>query len=235
MFIKILIALFFQELWRLRISFHFAYRLLIYLTATVLVDIATHLSDNTLAGGVYLAGVPYIGPVMDKIGKSKELHVNLLEEHDVALANRSTIKFVQSMFLDQNASWEKMCLFMGMSLSQSPQDRIFTVTRPQSPDKLYELGGQGFPLLVVNGTHDVYIDGSELVKEVEPHFKNLQVHAFERGGSHALHIENEEEVMFVIASFVRQVASKVRSLHPEPILLLLTIGDSETDASKTVE
>lgn len=181
-------------------------------SATVMVDIAEHLPSDTLAGGVYLGALPYIGPIMGKVGTSTILGFlpGLTSETDVVLSSSTATAFADSLFTKPDeVPWEIKCLWIGMAAYQTPKHRSFALSRPQSPEKFLGLGQKGFPLLIVNGTQDRQVFGHVVVEEMKPYFKNLDVCMIENGGGHAVHYENEKEVMDSITAFARKVGAKV--------------------------
>lgn len=99
-----------------------------------------------------------------------------------------------------------------MAAHQTPMHRRFILSRPQDPARLFELGKQGFPLLIVNGTEDQQVKGDAVVTEMKQYFKNLKICMIEKGGSHAIHYENEKEVMDSIVAFASEIVLKVSSL-----------------------
>lgn len=183
--------------------------------ATVIADIATHLPFDTLAGAVYLVALLYIGPVMERVGTSTILGFlpGLTSENDATLFSGTATAFTDSLFAHpEDVPWEMKCLWIGMAAHQTPMHRRFILSRLQDPARLFELGQQGFPLLIVNGTQDQQVKGDAVVAEMKQYFKNLKICMIEKGGSQAVHYENEKEVMNSIVAFASEIVLKVSSL-----------------------
>ena len=180
--------------------------------ATVLADIASNLEDGSVAGAVYLSALPYVGPILPKVAtpEIQSIMPGLQEENDVILALKSLLKFSDLLFNDPSAiPWELKWKWGGMATVQSPSHRRLLLSRLQDPAKLFRLGENGFPLLIIHGKNDKQVDGQVVVEEMKPLFKNLDVCLIEKGGSHAVHIENERDVLDSIRSFVNRVYASV--------------------------
>lgn len=178
--------------------------------ATVVADIASYLPDGIIAGVVYLAALPYIGPIMGRVGTQTILGMlpALFCEDSVATSTRTAIKFIDTLFVDPSSiSWETKALWIGMAACQTPTDRSLSLSRPQDPSKLHELGRQGLPLLIVNGTSDQQVKGGAVVEEMKSYFKDLDVVMISKKGSHAVFYENQDEVMDAVTAFSNRVHS----------------------------
>ncbi|KAK0492033.1 alpha/beta-hydrolase [Armillaria luteobubalina] len=167
-------------------------------TGIIVCDIAAHLPKDTLAGVVYLAALPFIGPIMDRVVSPLVLGFlpDLFRTDDVNLNAKTTIEFVESLFSDP-----KTC---GTALLHPPQVCKNVVSRAQDPEKLYELAKKGLPLLALSGSADEQVYGAVVVEEMRPYYKNMDVHTVE-GGSHALFYDNEAEVADSISAFASKV------------------------------
>lgn len=152
---------------------------------------------------------------MERVGTSTILGFlpGLTSENDVTLFSSTATAFTDSLFAHpEDVPWEMKCLWIGMAAHQTPMHRRFILSRPQDPARLFELGKQGFPLLIVNGTEDQQVKGDAVVTEMKQYFKNLKICMIEKGGSHAIHYENEKEVMDSIVAFASEIVLKVSSL-----------------------
>jgi pimeloyl-ACP methyl ester carboxylesterase len=182
------------------------------LLGTVACDIASHLPKDTLMGVVYLAGLPFIGPIMGRVGTSTVLGFlpGLFNTDDVNINAKTVIDFVDSLFADpKNVPFNFKTACLGNALLQSPKVCNNVLSRPQDPEKLFELGKGGLPMLILGGTADQQVKNSVVAEEMRPYYKNLDVCMVE-GGSHALFYDNEAEVVDSISSFASRVyASKL--------------------------
>lgn len=126
----------------------------------------------------------------------------LQEEHDVLASARSFIAFSDMLFTDpESIDWDIRCKWNGMASFQLPMHRRFLFTRQHDPTKLIEQGEKNFPMLVIHGKHDRHLRAEPVIEELRSIFKFIEVHIFEKGGSHAVHLENESEVMTSILRF----------------------------------
>ncbi|EJD03379.1 alpha/beta-hydrolase [Fomitiporia mediterranea MF3/22] len=176
--------------------------------AAICVDIAANFSENPLAGVVYLSGLPYVGPIIQKVATPEVLGMvpGLTSEDSIATALSTTRAFVDSLFLDAaKTPWELQVLWFGMTGIQRPLHRQLSLTRQQDPSRFFELGKQGLPLVVLGGKHDRQIMSNVVADEMRPYFKNIEVHLIEKGGSHAVFFENQDETMDKIIDFTRRV------------------------------
>ncbi len=129
----------------------------------------------------------------------------LFSTDDVNLSTKSTIDFVDTLFADpKNVPFSFKTSCLGTALLQSPKACSNVVSRPQDPEKLYELAKEGLPLLALSGTADQQVHGDVVVEEMRSYFKNMDVHTVE-GGSHALFYDNEAEVIDSISRFGSKV------------------------------
>ncbi|KAI5117032.1 hypothetical protein M0805_002248 [Coniferiporia weirii] len=198
------------------------------LGATVAVDIVSHLPDDTIAGIVYLNAVPYIGSIIQRIGTPTiyDILPRLLCEDSVQTSIKAIADLYDGLFMDPSTiPWELKCLWTGMGICQTPAHRTFVMTRPQDPKKLFELGENGFPVLILNGTKDKIVCSDFVVAEMQPLFKNLELALIEKGGSHAVFYENTEEVMDRITKFaVRVHATSGDDMAPNSQLITSSDG-----------
>ena len=102
---------------------------------------------------------------------------------------------------DNIVSWETRCMLLGMSVLMSQNTRLLAASHEQDPTKLFELGKQGFPLLLVHGAHDGYMSGKKVFEELQPIFTNIKLKMIEKGGSHIVFLENPEEIMDSVLQF----------------------------------
>lgn len=183
------------------------------LIGTVACDVAAHLPKGYLSGIVYIAALPFIGPIMQRVGTPVVLGFlpGMFGENDVNVATDTAIDFVDSVFANPEAvPFDLKTSWLGMSVLQRPAVTQFVLSRPQDPTRLFELGAEGFPLLIISGTKDKQVYGDIVVKEMQPYFKSLKSHTIE-GAGHASFYDAPEEVADTISAFVKEVISAVRS------------------------
>ncbi|THH06994.1 hypothetical protein EW146_g9449 [Bondarzewia mesenterica] len=184
------------------------------LGATAVCDIASHLPSDTLGGIVYLNALPYIGPIMGRIGTQVILgfQPGLITNDDVNLSLSTIVDFIESLFVKPDAvPFALKCSWMGCAVLQSPKVRALLLTRSQDPSDLFKLGAEGLPLLVLSGTVDSQVKGDVVVKEMQEQFKNVDFNMIE-GGGHALFYEFPDQVINSIDSFASKVLEEQRWL-----------------------
>ncbi|KAI5117030.1 hypothetical protein M0805_002246 [Coniferiporia weirii] len=190
------------------------------LGATVAADMASYLPDGTLVAIVHLNAVPYMGPILQRSNTPTIAKVSpgLYGEDSVQASVKSIPDLFDAQFIDPSTiPWELKCLWTGMASCQTPAHRTFISTRAQDPTRLLELGKNGLPLLILNGTEDKLINSKVIVAEMQLHFKNLEVSWIEKGGDHAVFYENAGEVIDAITKFARMELTN-------PLSLILSIN-----------
>ncbi|KAH9483247.1 Non-heme chloroperoxidase [Psilocybe cubensis] len=180
------------------------------LGATVACDICANLEPGAISGIVYAAGMPYLGPVTSVVGKPFVLGClpGLYCTDNVNVSVETKVAFVDSVFTDPDSvpihiKWA----WLGSATVQYPAVSRAVLGRIQDPEKLYEAGSNGLPLLLVYGTEDKHLDGEAADKWMRPHFKDFEVH-FIQEGSHSPFYDNEEEFVGVLVNFASRVFSK---------------------------
>ncbi|EJD03381.1 alpha/beta-hydrolase [Fomitiporia mediterranea MF3/22] len=181
--------------------------------ATMCVDIAAHFPENPFAGIVYLCGLPHVGPIIQRVITPEVLSMvsGLVSEDSIATSLSTMRTFIDLLFLNPTKiPWEFRVLLFGMTGLQRPFHRQLTLTRHQDPSRLFELGKQGLPLLVLGGSYDRQIMNDAVAAEMRPYFRNMEVHSIEKDGSHAVFLENQEETMDRILDFARRVNARAK-------------------------
>ncbi|KAF8816529.1 alpha/beta-hydrolase, partial [Phlegmacium glaucopus] len=177
------------------------------LGGTVACDICAHLGHDAISGIAYVAGVPHMGPIINEIGTPLILGFlpGLFSTDDVLLSQRARIAFVDSMFNEPDTvpislKWSSL----GASILQSPSVCQLVLSREQDPEKLFEAGSRGLPLLVIKGPLDKQVQTDVVVDVVRPHFKDLEVYTVE-GGSHTMFYDNQKDFVGTLTGFAFRV------------------------------
>lgn len=197
--------------------------------ATVISDIAAYMPSNTLAGVVYIAPCPYIGQIMQEIGSKfiLDLLITLTTDSTADTVTTGLGTFSDSCFTDANTiPWSIRAFWRGMASFQKQHHMLFSATRPQDPSKLFELGANGLPVLLLSGTSDKLVMAPAIKSAVQRLFKNSEIHLLP-GAGHTPHYENKEVVMSYISSFVRRHTDKVRHMSFIYQYIILTIRISQ--------
>ncbi|KAF8905798.1 Alpha/Beta hydrolase protein [Gymnopilus junonius] len=154
--------------------------------ATVACDVCANLESGSISGIVYAAGLPYMGPVMNEVGKPLILGFlpGLFSTDDVLLSIHTKIAFIDSIFNNPD----------GVPVGLNVQDPVVCkalLSRTQDPGKLFQAGSDGLPLMMISGTKDTHI------------------HTIE-GGSHAMFYDNTEVFVKAVAEFATRVTRNSR-------------------------
>lgn len=176
---------------------------------TVAADYCQYVEPLPVSGIIYACALPYVGPIMGVVGLPAILGFmpGLFTTDDVILNRRISIEFGDSVFAQpEKVPFKTRCEWIGSSIFQGPKDAHFVCSRPQDPAALFKAGSQGVPMLILSGTADRQVDGQALVREMKPHFKNLQV-KFLEGAGHAIFYDDYEGTVEAMTSFVRQVTA----------------------------
>ncbi|KAI5996871.1 alpha beta-hydrolase [Pisolithus orientalis] len=173
------------------------------LGATVATDVCQHISPTPLAGIIYAAPLPYIGPIMAELGKPTIAPIREgLMAPDVATVMDSKIKFVLSTFVDPDAvDYPTIASWIGSGAYISGEGVKRAITRPQNPAGLYAAGKAGLPLLFLYSHEDAQLDNEVAVNEVGCFFENKKVIVIPRSG-HAVFHDNQSRVVAEIISFI---------------------------------
>lgn len=190
-------------------------------SGVVVVDITTYLPPDTLSGAVYLGSffsVNHIPPYCTSFAKEQVAVMASPEATQEALRT-AIVQFSDGIFdlypdcvpyspVDARARqlkrWDTQSAWLGYGVHQSTLDRGCVVGRSQDSTRLFELGKEGFPILILHGTQDALVRPEPIVKDAKEHFKNAKIALIE-GGTHAVFDDSPTEVMKHIGAFAEEV------------------------------
>ncbi|TFK50523.1 alpha/beta-hydrolase [Heliocybe sulcata] len=193
-----------------------------YFAATVVADICAHLRPCPIAGAVFISALPYIGPVMQSVGKSTILSIipHLLPSSESNITQVKTLltSFIDSCFGNpERVPFAVKTSWVGMAALQPPSVTEFVFTRAQDPQPMFNEGQKGLPLLCICGADDPFVDGQAVVREMKPHFPKLTDISVP-GGSHAVFYDQREDVVAALLVFGAKVMGKKVTI-PKRILV----------------
>jgi len=178
--------------------------------ASIAADICAHINPNPLLGIVYLAALPVVGPVLERVATPRALSIlpGLFNNTDVTHSLHARQQFVDLQVANpQTLPFETKCQWLGAMCVQPPVVTSLVLTRsskPQDPGPLYAMGGKGLPLLIVNGTEDAIIWGNLVEEEMKPHFTDMECQYVSKAG-HAVCWEQPDKVADLLLDFVARV------------------------------
>lgn len=85
-----------------------------------------------------------------------------------------------------------------------------SLARQMEVEKLWKAGGEGLPLLSIQGTEDQHRKGAQkdVDEMMKPHFKDYEM-IWLNGRGHALHYEARDEIVDLMIRFAKRVGGKV--------------------------
>ncbi|KZT68581.1 alpha/beta-hydrolase [Daedalea quercina L-15889] len=176
-------------------------------------DIYANLGPDILAGVVYIAGFPYLAPPIFPDGVT-QLTVTCLQcqmyPPDVAAYLRAKTTFVDAICQWQDVEsveHRRRLTWLAPAFFQSPQVVRNLLTRQQDPEKLLEALRCGTPVLMLYGDADKLMNGEHIVREMQQHCADMEVHIM-RGAGHAPFFERREEFVSGILRFVDRAMTK---------------------------
>ncbi|KAL4258208.1 AB hydrolase superfamily protein [Pleurotus pulmonarius] len=151
------------------------------LGATNITDILSFHPPSYLAGIIYVSALPYMGPVMAKVGTPDILGClpALMQMTDVDAFQNAAISFIDRLSSSMSHNLRQACL--GNYMVQPRAVTLRLLTRVQSEVGLLEAGRNGgLPMLAVISKKDQVVFGEETLKAVDG-WKNLHVEELDNG------------------------------------------------------
>lgn len=179
-------------------------------------DICACTDPIPLAGVVWMAPLPYVGPIMSEVGTSVILGFlpGLSDPSNGVLNIKTRIDFVDSLVNDANAlDFNVKMSMLGQTMLLPPEVVTIITSRRQDPKMLFDRGEHGLPLLLLYGTNDKQVKGEVVKREIGPHFEDFEVCAVE-GGGHALLLEYLDQVVEPLLAFMKRVMVRMLTLLP---------------------
>ena len=188
---------------------------------TLAADITAHLPPETLSGAVYIGSffsTAHI-PLYATSFASEQVVVMTSPDSTQQALKAAVITFSDGIFdpysdcdpyspedarVRRMHRWDVQSTWLGYGVHQTSLDRAFVIARSQDTTRLFEMGKEGFPILILHGTQDALIRPEKLVEDAKEHFTNVKI-ALVENGTHAVFHENSSETMEHIGAFVEEV------------------------------
>ncbi|ESK87302.1 alpha beta hydrolase fold protein [Moniliophthora roreri MCA 2997] len=180
------------------------------LAGAIITDICTHLGSEAISGAIFIAALPYLGPILGKIVHPAILaHVPGIQSKDDVAAHKAVmLKFGESLFIDpKKIPIQTLFAWLGATMLQPPVVSRLVLERPQDPGKLFEAGEKGLKVLFIHGNQDAHrIGGMAVVDELREYFRECDVVSFENAGD-AFFYEKPLETNKALLAFTKKVTS----------------------------
>ncbi|KAJ7280168.1 Alpha/Beta hydrolase protein [Mycena rebaudengoi] len=145
------------------------------LGATFITDVLSFKPPSYIAGIIYVAALPYMGPTLAKVGTPECLAClpALMQTTNVDEYQAAAIKFVELAHPSLPYTFYLACL--GNSMVQRREVTVRLLSRTQSTDGLLTAGRESdLPLFVVHGSKDKIIIRNETLNAVQG-WKNMKM------------------------------------------------------------
>lgn len=124
---------------------------------------------------------------------------------DATLSLSSRIEFIETLSAKTDCvPFTTKSSWVGSTAYLPPAIATLVLGRTQDPTKLIEEGKIGWPLLILHGTDDLLVDGTAVISNMTPLFKNVESHLIDDVG-HIVFYDDEPGVAHHILRFINNV------------------------------
>jgi len=159
------------------------------------------------SGLIYLAALSYIGDILPKVS-SPLVSAFLPGMEDAANTTRglsTRIDFVETFSAkNDQVPFSVKVAWAGSTAYLPPLIASLVAARTQDPSRLFEEAKAGWPLLILHGTADRLINGTAVIENMKPLFKDIESHLLDAAG-HIVFYDDEPGVAGYILSFIERV------------------------------
>ncbi|GLB41198.1 putative alpha beta-hydrolase [Lyophyllum shimeji] len=166
------------------------------------------------SGLIWLGALPYIGDILSKVATPTVLGFlpGMQDINNATLGLQTRIDFVETLSAKTDSvPYDTKLGWVGSTVYLPPTIATRVLTRSQDPTRLLAEGAAGWPLLILHGSADRQINGTAVISNMSPQFKNVESHLIP-GAGHILFYDDEPSVARYILSFI----SRVKSTKPYP-------------------
>jgi len=186
------------------------------LAGAIAADIAANFPHPLpFSGLIWLAGLPYIGDILPIVATPTVLGFlpGLQDTKDATLALKTRIDFVETLSAKTDSvPYATKLGWVGSTVYLPPAVATLVLGRSQDPTRLLAEGAAGWPLLILHGTADKQINGTAVISNMAPQFKNVESHLI-KGAGHIPFYDDEPAVARYLLSFV----ARVKATKPYPV------------------
>ncbi|KAG5642934.1 hypothetical protein DXG03_001851 [Asterophora parasitica] len=186
------------------------------LAGAISADIAANFpSPLPFSGLIWLAALPYLGDILPKVATEKVLSFlpGLQDTKDVALGLQTRIDFVETLSAKNDVvPYATKLGWVGSAVYLPPAVASLALGRSQDPTRLFAEAAAGWPLLILHGSADKQINGTAVISNLAPAFKNVESRLIQ-GAGHILFYDDEPTIARYLFAFI----TRVRLTNPYPI------------------
>ncbi|KAF5381674.1 hypothetical protein D9615_005560 [Tricholomella constricta] len=185
------------------------------LAGAIAADIAANFPHPLpFSGLIWMAALPYLGDILPKVATPLVLSFlpGLEETNDATLALKTRIDFVETLSANTDSvPYSTKLAWVGSTVYLPPPVASLALGRSQDPTRLFEEGAAGWPLLILHGTLDRQINGTAVINNMAPKFKNVESHLI-KGAGHIPFYDDESTISRYLLAFIARV--KVTKPYP---------------------
>ncbi|KAF8066917.1 alpha/beta-hydrolase [Lyophyllum atratum] len=186
------------------------------LAGAIAADIAANFPHPLpFSGLVWLAGLPYIGDILPIVATPTVLGFlpGLQDATNATVALQTRIDFVETLSAKTDSvPYATKLGWVGGTAYLSPAGASLVLGRSQDATRLLEEGAAGWPLLILHGAADRQINGTAVIENMAPKFKNVESHLI-KGAGHIPFYDDEPTVARYLLSFI----ARIKSTKPYPV------------------
>ncbi|KAG6909979.1 hypothetical protein DXG01_013979 [Tephrocybe rancida] len=180
------------------------------LAGAISADIASNFPQPLpFSGLVYMASLPYIGDILPKVATAKVLSFlpGLQATDDATLSLKTRIDFVETLSAQTaTVPYATKLAWVGSAVYLPPTVANLALSRTQDPKALLAAGAAGWPLLILHGTADLQINGTAVIANMKPAFKNVETHLLQ-GAGHIPFYDAESNVATLLLAWITRIST----------------------------
>ncbi|KAJ6616265.1 Alpha/Beta hydrolase protein [Mycena sp. CBHHK59/15] len=178
----------------------FAGCLIYFCSSAIGADIATNLPHPVpFSGLIWFDALPYLGDIINQI--ALPAIISLLPGFTTpagltnsTLAVDTRITYANGLSVrDSSVPFSVKAQWVGSAAYLPPALGALVLGRTQDPTALFAAGEAGWPLLILHGRQDLFVNGTLLIEEMAPHFRDVEAHLI--GNAEHVCFYDKEEIV----------------------------------------